>query len=726
MNHVKKLRTGFLGLFFLIACSSQPTAIITDEALRYPILFITQVPIAADFTTITSTFGNQKAGLQEVGRGGDVWIRFTDGSLKNLTKAAGFGVDGLQNAKAIAVRDPSVHWEAKKAIFSMVVGGPTQQYDYKDYYWQLYEITGLAKNETPVITKVANQPLNYNNIAPIYSSDDKILFTSDRPRDGKRYLYPQLDEYEAAPTVSGVWKLTPSTGKLELLDHSPSGDFDPLIDSFGRLIFTRWDHLQRDQLLDTDMINGGSCTYCAVTYASEAMNAGKTNNNEVFPEPRPDRADLLAGTPLNGHLFNHFLPWMMNQDGTGLEILNHLGRHELHSYIPMIRNDDPSLTEYYDGAYPRTNTNPITNFFQVSEDPLSLGRYLGIDAPEFGTHGAGQIVAMKLPPTTKPDLLKVEYLTHRDTSAPDTTPSANHSGFYRSPVILSNGRLIAVHTKTTLEDKNIGSRARPKSRYQFRLQLVNQQGSVWKAGGFLTSGITETIKYYDPDVLVSYSGELWELGPVEVRPRTRPSAPQQPLPSIETAVFQQAGVNLIAFQSYLRQNNLALVISRNVTVRDDADKQQPFNLRVTGSNTISRGNNGKLYNVSFMQFFQGNLIRSYEPSGNDPFGRRVVAQPMENLPNPSSPGPSGSVVLGTDGSMAALVPARRALTWQLTDSTGKGVVLERNWLTFQPGEVRVCASCHGLSDKSQKGTDEPTNSPLALKTLLENWKTLNP
>ena len=47
-----------------------------------------------------------------------------------------------------------------------------------------------------MITKVPNQPANYNNISPIYGTDDRIIFVSDRPRNGASHLYPQLDEYE--------------------------------------------------------------------------------------------------------------------------------------------------------------------------------------------------------------------------------------------------------------------------------------------------------------------------------------------------------------------------------------------------------------------------------------------------------------------------------------------------------------------------------------------------
>ncbi len=84
--------------------------------------------------------------------------------------------------------------------------------------------------------------------------------------------------------------------------------------------------------------------------------------------------------------------------------------------------------------------------------------------------------------------------------------------------------------------------------------------------------------------------------------------------------------------------------------------------------------------------------------------------------------PASSVTLGADGSMAAFVPARRAMTWQLTNPTGGSVVRERFWLTFQPGEIRVCASCHGVNDKDQAGNPPPTNQPQALLSLLQRWK----
>jgi hypothetical protein len=84
-----------------------------------------------------------------------------------------------------------------------------------------------------------------------------------------------------------------------------------------------------------------------------------------------------------------------------------------------------------------------------------------------------------------------------------------------------------------------------------------------------------------------------------------------------------------------------------------------------------------------------------------------------------------SVKIASDGSQAAIVPARRALSWQLTDTNGVGVVRERYWLTFAPGEIRTCASCHGINQSSQANAAAPTNTPLALVQLLKYWKTNN-
>lgn len=690
---------------------------VSGPTTPFPILFVTQTPVPADFTTVGALFGNHRASLTSAARGGDLWIRYTNGTLRNLTQLAGYGSSGFQGANAIAVREPSVHWSGNKAVFSMVVGATTQQYRVDQFYWQMYEVTGLGATDTPVITRVPNQPATYNNVSPIYGTDDRIIFTSDLPRSQQTHHYPQFDEYESAPVVSGLWSLDAATGDLFMLQHSPSGSFSPLIDSFGRVIYIRWDHLQRDQQADAP---DTAATYGAFNYASEAADAQKLNEQtEVFPERRQ-----RTGTA-EGHTFNDFFPWQINEDGTDEETLNHLGRHELHSYFNRSFNDDANLREFIASGSGRSNPNAIGNFIHVEEDPTTPGTFYGIDAPEFSTHSAGQVIKMNGAPSVNAESTLVTYVTHRDTSSYTDTPSANHSGLYRNPVPLSNGVVIATHTAETRRDENTGTRAAPGSRYDFRIKTLRQSGAVWVADVPLTSGIVKTVSYWDPDVLVSYTGALWELDAIEVRPRTRPARRVTPLPQPELDVFTQQGVSPAALQTYLRQNGLALIVSRNVTTRDRLDKQQPFNLRVTGTATQSIGAAGRIYDISRFQIVQADQIRGMGGLTTPRQGRRPIAQFQHDgwSANPQAGGPPASVAIATDGSVAAFVPARRALSWQLLDPGGTPVVRERYWVTMQPGEVRVCTSCHQPNTADQQGRGLPANQPEALRQLLTHWKT---
>lgn len=687
---------------------------ITAYADAGDIVFVGQVPWPFDFANFASTFGNHRASTNDAPRGGDLFIRYSNGSIKNLTRLAGYGRDGFQGTNGIAVRDPAVHWSGTKVIFSMVIGGVANQYEVKSFRWQLYEVTGLGIGETPVITKVLNQPAGYNNVMPTYATDDQIIFATDRPRGGEAHLYPQLDEYESTATPTGLWKLNPSNGALILLDHTPSGAFHPVVDSFGRVIYTRWDHLQRDQQ------NLENNPYGARNFSSEAANAVNTGSRaEVFPESRDE---LQRTSPfLNLHTMNQFFPWMINEDGTDHETLNHIGRHEFVNYFDRTFNNDPNLNEYLGSLSKRANVNYLAATHQLREDPLRPGRYLGINCPEFATHASGQIVAVNGAPSINPRDLTVDFLTHPDTAG--TTATGSHTGMYRNPLPLMNGTLVAAHTTAKIEDANIGSSSAPLSRYDYRLKVLSLSGQYYVPGTPLTSGLPVNVSWWDPDKMVSYTGNLWEIQPVELISRAKPQPNVSHVPDIEKDVLNEEGMPLAELQNYLRQHNLALIIGRDVTTRDAADVQQPYNLRVAGGVAETIAKSGKIYDVSHLQIFQGDLIRGY----SNIQGRRVIAQPMHDIPNPG-PNPQGAVKIAADGSIAALVPAQRALTWELTNNAlpddQKGIVRERYWLTFQPGEVRVCTSCHGLNTVDQKGQGVPMNKPEALREMIRFVKDL--
>lgn len=689
------------------------------QQLPNPVLFVTQFPVPADFATIGAVFANHEADPSTVGRGGDLWIRYPDGTLRNLTQEAGFGVaSGFQGANSIAVRDPAVHWNGTKAAFAMAIGAPTQQFQQTDHRWQLYEVTGLGQGETASITKLANQPSLYNNVQPAYASDGDVIFASDRPRDGAPHLYPQHDEYESTATPTGLWRLDAATGDLELLQHSPSGSFTPIVDSFGRIVFTRWDHLQRDQQ------NEAPATFGTFNFSGEAAGTVPTAaRDEVFPEPRVAQ----PGSGVAGHRINHFFPWQLNQDGTEEETLNHLGRHELHAFFEASFPGDPNLADFTPGA--RTNPNAILNMLQIREDPTQAGRYVAIDAPEFDTHASGQLIRVVAPPSLNPAQVVMEYLTPRATFGTDPD-AAGHTGHYRNPLPLSNGVLVAAHADHRGGAGNTGTRANPATPYAFRLKRLGASGGFLAPVENLTPGIAKSVSYFDPDVLVSYDGPFWELSPVEVVARTPPPDSAFALRAPEAAAFAQEQVDPSAFRAYLRRQGLAVVVMRDVTSRDAADEQQPYNLRVpNGRQTL--GDPGTVYDIAHMQFFQGDQIRGIGGTASPRPGRRVLAQVLHdpaalalNAPNPG--GPPGSVPIFTDGSVALYVPTRRALAWQATAPDGTPVVRERYWITFQPGEIRACDGCHGVNQANQAGAPASENIALAFRDLLAQFRANGP
>ncbi len=783
-----------LRVFGVLIVMSISTRAVTPT---HPVIYITQMPIPDEVLThtisetkmsIVSTMQSPLADPAHAGRGGALWIRYPDGSKRNLTAAAGFGgsVDangnatGFQAASSIAVHRPYMHWSGTKAIFGMVVGAPTSAADTTVFHWQLYEITNFGQAQTPVITQVVGQPSNYNNFEACYDTQDRIIFVSDAPRAMQSQLYPQLDEYMNVPTNTGLWRLDRANGnELKQIIHTPSGAFTPFIDSAGRVLFVQWDHLSRDVSAVYDRVpfqysatlTGPNYTnnptdprietasWAApfangdVTFASEAANATftlGTNANYAqfnnYPEPRNfDKTSLFAPgtlpdgvTPIiNGNAINQFFPWECREDGSSHEIINHVGRHEFGgSNLRKNRNDDPNIVD------PTFTQTTALDFVHVIESPTSPGTYFAVNPPELGTHMAGPIVRFNGGIAVNPSSMQVTQVSP-NVFVPNTpagqTPLSTAVNIYRNPLPLSDGNLMAVHAVVTQYDNNNGTDAQhPKSRYDFKMRMMVTSGAIM-VPDLATTLATEpnvSLSYYANGTLITYSGSpLWELDPVEVVTPTKPSQLTSSIASVEQTVFDEVGVHAPTMQNYLKTRNLAMLVNRNSTRRDSADKQQPFNLKVAWSNTQTVGTTGKIYDIGWLQLFQSDAIRGFTQSSNanaTPLpGRRNMPIPLHNTLNemPTVAGaPSGAVKLGDDGSWAAIVPAGRALTWHLVDGAGTtSQVKERYWVNFAPGEIRTCAVCHGVNTQDQAGNlGVPTNKPAALYTLLNFWKSANP
>jgi hypothetical protein len=234
-----------------------------------------------------------------------------------------------------------------------------------------------------------------------------------------------------------VWSLDPASGDLRILSHSPSGAFNPTVDSFGRVIYTRWDHLQQDQQADAD--RGSSSTYGSFTYADETATAAKLPlAREVFPEPRNDNHVENTSRNRSGNRYNLFMPWQINQSGTEEETLNHVGRHEITTMyrLPSFLNDS-NLSDQINRSIHANETFLVGGdggLFFIREDPTTPGTYWGNNAPEFYTDSAGQIVRLTGAPSVNPEQRVITAITNPVTRTGATNSTPGHVGLFRSPM----------------------------------------------------------------------------------------------------------------------------------------------------------------------------------------------------------------------------------------------------------------------------------------------------
>ena len=538
----------------------------------------------------------------------------------------------------------------------------------------------------------------------------------------------------------------PAIGTVTQIEHSPSGVFDLFLDSYGRLLFTKWDHLKRDQEADADRFDGAG--YGSVDFESETSSTVKKysqydSNGKLiadsrgvlyftFPEARRGD-DPTRDTNEAFHDYNQFFIWQINEDGSNEETLNHVGRHEFGgSYMLGVFLDDPNLTDkfpsYIANVAMRNTFRADAGLFQLKEDINRPGTYIATYALEFARYASGRIVEFAMPPGTNPETVAMKDYTNSTLDADPAgtgTKLASYTGHYRNPLPLADGSILVSHTS----EYRLSTSDHP---YLFQLKkLIANTGSTdMIASASLTGGISKNVLWWtDAATPAQYNGLLHEIDAIEVRPRARPVglSMSNSFSAIEKGVMAQEGVDEKELRAWLKSKNLALIVSRNLTKRDRADVQQPYNLRVpNGVQTIPKS--GKVYDISALQIFQGDLTRGY--GNGKSAGRRVFPRPLHNnTKHPdveswlSTSAPvTGAVKIGLDGSSAAFVPAGRALSWQMVSPTGKPVVRERIWVSFAPGEIKTCPGCHGINSQTQAGDTVPTNEPQALRDLLQAWK----
>ena len=123
------------------------------------------------------------------------------------------------------VRDPQVHYDGRKILFSYRKGGQP--------YYHLYE-TDIDGAE---VRQLTDGP--YDDFEPTYLPDDDIVFCSSRC---KRWV-PCW-----STLVANLHRCDPDGGNIRMISSNIEQENTPCVLNDGRLLFTRWEYVDRSQV----------------------------------------------------------------------------------------------------------------------------------------------------------------------------------------------------------------------------------------------------------------------------------------------------------------------------------------------------------------------------------------------------------------------------------------------------------------------------------------------
>jgi len=144
--------------------------------------------------------------------------------LCRLNLATGKIVTLLEDARG-GVRDPQVHYDGNRILFSYRKGGSEN--------YLLYEINSDGSGLRQITTG------NYDDIEPTYLPNGDILFVSSRC---KRWVNCWLTQ------VAVMHRCGPNGGNVRAISSNNEHDNTPWPLSDGRVLYTRWEYVDRSQV----------------------------------------------------------------------------------------------------------------------------------------------------------------------------------------------------------------------------------------------------------------------------------------------------------------------------------------------------------------------------------------------------------------------------------------------------------------------------------------------
>ncbi len=179
------------------------------------------------------------------------------GRLQKLDVKSG-KITTLFEDKEGSVRDPAVHYDAQKILFSYRRGGTMQ--------FHLYEINVDGSGLRQLTDGI------YDELEPTYLPDGGLAFVSSR---SKRWVQCWLVH------VATLYRSDGDGKNIQLLSANVEQDNTPSVLHDGRLLFTRWEYVDRSQVQFHHLWT------CNPDGTNQTVFYGNMHPNNVFIDARP-------------------------------------------------------------------------------------------------------------------------------------------------------------------------------------------------------------------------------------------------------------------------------------------------------------------------------------------------------------------------------------------------------------------------------------------------------
>lgn len=278
--------------------SQDPDPVLVD----FPIAYVKRPLLVDDNGDLLTT---QVRSATEFFAGAELYMRdrASPSAAERSLTAGLFPDDEDGNPPLYDVKDLDISADGQSVVFALRAPEDPDLDEDEQPTWNIW----LYSAEDDAVTRVISSDLiaeDGQDISPRFLPDGRIVFASTRQRLSKAVLldegkpqFSALDEDRDEPALT-IHVMQPDGSEIKQITYNQSSDLDPMVDSEGRVVYSRWDNVGGNDRISLYRANPDG-TNNELLYGVHSHDTGPDGLEVEFVEPRemPDGRLLVMLRP---------------------------------------------------------------------------------------------------------------------------------------------------------------------------------------------------------------------------------------------------------------------------------------------------------------------------------------------------------------------------------------------------------------------------------------------